>query len=240
MMRAVIMAGGKGTRLAPYSAVLPKPMMPVGDMPILELLVRQLQRAGVDRVTLAVGHLASLLMAYFQDGARFGLAIDYSMEHEPLGTAGPLGLIEDLDEPFLVMNGDLLTDLDFGAMIDDHRRRGVAATLGVYERTVKIDLGVVETSPDDSVARYVEKPESTYLVSMGVYVFDPSVLRLVSKGVPLDLPDLVTRLLGDGAGVAAHRHNGYWLDIGRPDDFQRAQDDAPEIQRLLLMPRQGD
>jgi NDP-mannose synthase len=233
-MRAVILAGGKGTRLAPYTTVLPKPLMPVGDMPILELLIRQLERAGIDRVTLAVGHLSSLLMAYFQEGASLGVAIDYSVEREPLGTAGPLGLVDGLDETFLVMNGDLLTDLDFQAMIDAHRRHGVLATIGIYERTVKIDLGVVEATPDHMITGYIEKPTNRFLVSMGVYVLEPAVLSRVPHAERFDLPDLVRRLLTDGEAVAGYLHPGYWLDIGRPDDFQRAQEDAVEIQRLLL------
>jgi NDP-mannose synthase len=236
-LRAVILAGGKGTRLAPYTTVFPKPLMPVGDMPILELLIRQLEHAGIDRVTLAVGHLSSLLMAYFQDGAQLGLPIDYSVEREPLGTAGPLGLVEGLDETFLVMNGDLLTDLDFQAMIDAHRRRGVVATIGIYERLVTIDLGVVETTHDNLITGYIEKPTNRFLVSMGVYVLEPAVLSLIPRLVPFDLPDLVRRLLTGGEAVAGFLHPGYWLDIGRPDDYQRAQEDAVEIQRMLLADR---
>lgn len=233
-MRAVILAGGKGSRLAPYTTVLPKPLMPVGDMPILELLIRQLERAGIDSVTLAVGHLSSLLMAYFKDGSDLGVAIDYSTENEPLGTAGPLGLVDGLSDTFLVMNGDLLTDLDFQQMIATHRKRNAAATIGLFERTVQIDLGVVQTSPEALVTGYIEKPSYRFLVSMGVYVMEPLVLSRVPPGVPFDLPDLVKRLLADGLLVAGHLHPGYWLDIGRPDDYQQAQDDAPAIQRRLL------
>jgi len=233
-MRAVILAGGKGSRLAPYTTVLPKPLMPVGDMPILELLIRQLRRAGIDKVTLAVGHLSSLLMAYFKDGADLGVAIDYSVEREPLGTAGPLGLVANLDETFLVMNGDLLTDLDFRAMISAHRARAPAATVGIYERTVKVDLGVVETTPDHRITGYIEKPSHQFMVSIGVYVLEPFVLSRVPPGIRFDLPDLVGRLLSDGLDVVGYLHPGYWLDIGRPDDYQQAQEDASKIQRLLL------
>lgn len=233
-MRAVILAGGKGTRLAPYTTVLPKPLMPVGDMPILELLIRQLRLSGFDRVTLSVGHLASLLMAFFQDGEALGVSIDYSVEAEPLGTAGPLTLIEGLEEPCLVMNGDLLTDLNFQSMIDFHSSTGAAATVGIFEREIRIDLGVLEISDDHRVVRYQEKPTSRYLASMGVYILDPDVLRYIPRGVRYDLPDLVGELLLQGRHVAGYCHDGYWLDIGRPDDYRQAQVDAPRIQARLL------
>ena len=225
-MRAVILAGGKGTRLAPYTAVLPKPLMPVGDMPILELLLRRLVRAGVAHVTLAVGHMAPLLMAYFQDGARFGVEIEYSQEGEPLGTAAPLKLVKGLAEPFLVMNGDLLTDVDFKAMVAAHHENNAAATVGVFAKEVKIDLGVIETGDTGNVVAYVEKPTIPYLVSMGVYVLEPRVLELIPSGVRFDLPELIIGLLDAREIVYGYRHSGYWLDIGRPEDYQKAQDDV--------------
>jgi len=232
-MRAVILAGGKGTRLAPYTTVLPKPLMPVGDMPILELLVRSLARAGITQVTLAVGHLASLIQAYFGDGSAFGVSITYSAETEPLGTAGPLRLVEDLDEPFLVMNGDLLTDLEFGAFVRSHTDSGAPATVGVYRRDVTIDLGVVETDDANRIVAYTEKPTHRFLVSMGVYVLDPSVLGRIPAG-RFDLPDLVAALLADDRPVNSYKHDGYWLDIGRPDDYERAQGDAEVIRARVL------
>ena len=235
-MRAVILAGGKGTRLAPYTTVFPKPLMPVGDMPILELLIRQLRRAGIDRITLAVGHLSSLLMAYFQDGSALDVEIDYSLEREPLGTAGPLKLVSGLDETFLVMNGDLLTDLDFPSMIAAHAKANALATVGIYERTVRIDLGVVEITPDMHITGYVEKPTNRFMVSMGVYVLEPEILAHIPEGVSFDLPDLIGRLLTEGREVTGYRHEGYWLDIGRPDDYQQAQDDVEGIRRRLLGP----
>jgi NDP-sugar pyrophosphorylase family protein len=224
-MRAVILAGGKGTRLRPYTTSFPKPLMPIGDRPILEIVLLQLKAAGFTQVTMAVGHLASLLIAYFGDGSKLGVDIEYSMESEPLGTAGPLGLIEGLDEPFLVLNGDLLTDLDFAEMYRRHAEAGSVATIGLYRREVKIDLGVIETNDDGSVAGYVEKPVYDLLVSMGVYVLSPAVRDRIPENTHIDLPDLITGLLADGAPVAGHVHDGYWLDIGRPDDYERAQDD---------------
>lgn len=233
-MRAVILAGGRGTRLAPYSTLLPKPLMPIGDMPILELLIRQLRRAHVERVTLAVGHLASLLMAYFGTGERLQMSIDYSHEAEPLGTAGPLRLIQALEETFLVLNGDLLTDLDVQRMMAFHRQRAATATVGVYERETLIDVGVVETDGDQRVIGYVEKPVHRHLVSMGVYVFEPSVLRHLPATGRVDLPDLITALLTAGERVVGYRHTGYWCDIGRPEDYQHAQEAFPAMKARLF------
>jgi NDP-sugar pyrophosphorylase family protein len=223
-IRAIVLAGGRGTRLAPYTTVLPKPLMPVGDMPILEILVRQLRRAGVRRITLAVGHLAALLEAYFGDGARFGVSLDYSYEHEPAGTAGPLALVEGLDRTFLVMNGDLLTTIDFDDLLRVHRERGAAVTVGLFEKQVSIDLGVVDTDAGGRVTNYTEKPTLTYDVSVGIYAMEPSVLEHIGRGERLDLPDLVLRLIRAGADVQAYRFSGTWFDIGRPDDYVAASE----------------
>jgi NDP-sugar pyrophosphorylase family protein len=232
--RAVVLAGGRGTRLAPYTTVLPKPLMPVGDMPILEILLRQLRRAGIRDVTLAVGHLAALLEAYFGDGSRFGVSLDYSYEHEPAGTAGPLALIEGLDDTFLVMNGDLLTSIDFGDLLRAHRERGAAVTVGLFEKQVPIDLGVVETDADGRVTDYIEKPTLTYDVSVGIYAMQPSALEHVESGERLDLPDLVLRLIAAGADVHAYRFSGTWFDIGRPDDYAAASEHFEQRRDELL------
>jgi NDP-sugar pyrophosphorylase family protein len=217
-VRAILLAGGRGTRLAPYTRVLPKPLMPVGDMPILEILLRQLRRAGVRNVTLSVGYLASLLEAYFGDGERFGLSIEYS----PLGTAGPLALLEGVDDTFLVMNGDLLTTLDVRDIVREHRRRGAIATLGLFPKEVKIDLGVIKTDSDGRIVDYIEKPTLSYEVSVGMYAMQPEVLEYVPRGERLDLPDLIRRLTADGRLVVGHRFTGYWLDIGRHEDYEAA------------------
>ncbi len=233
-MRAVILAGGRGTRLAPYTTVLPKPLMPLGDMPILELLLRQLSRNGIHCATLAVGYLAPLITAYFGNGERFGIPVEYSMEDEPLGTAGPLSRVANLNETFLVMNGDLLTDLDFQAMVAFHREQRATATIGLYKREVRIDLGVVETDLTARVRGYIEKPIYNYQVSMGVYVFEPKVLESIPRGQRFDLPDLVRKLMAAGESVQGYLHSGYWLDIGRPDDYARAQEDLPGMRARLL------
>ncbi len=233
-MRAVILAGGKGTRLAPYTTVLPKPLVPVGDMPILEIVLRQLQRAGVNHVTMAVGHLANLLMAFFGEGDRLGLYIDYSLEDTPLGTAGPLALIEGLEDTFLVMNGDILTTLDYAALVAHHRQRGAVATIAMHQRTVKVDLGVIDVDDANRLVGYTEKPSYDYLVSMGVYVFDPMVLCHVQPGLRLDFPELVWKLLADDQLVVGYPHDGYWLDIGRPDDYARAIEEFEQMRDQLL------
>ncbi len=220
-MRAVILAGGKGTRLAPYTTVFPKPLMPIGEMPILEIVLRQLAHHGIQDITLAVGYLAELLMAYCGDGSKFGLRLDYSREELPLGTAGPISLIEDIQETFLVMNGDLLTTIDYSAMWKYHEERGAIATLASYRREVKIDLGVIE-SEEGWVKDYIEKPTYHYAVSTGIYIFNPEVLKYVERGMRLDLPELILRLIHAGEKVNIYNFDGYWLDIGRHDDYDSA------------------
>ncbi len=221
-MKAVILAGGKGRRLAPYTAVLPKPLMPIGDVPILEVVVRQLKRAGFDQITMAVGYLAELLMAYFGDGSRLGVRIRYSREEDPLGTAGPLSLVEGLDEPFLVMNGDLLTTLDYRAMWERHHAGNAIATLATFQRSVNIDLGVIQTDDDGLVTGYIEKPTYHYTVSTGIYVFEPSVLDYIPRQQRMDLPDLILKLLESNCQVATYDFTGHWLDIGRQTDYEQA------------------
>lgn len=222
MRRAVILAGGKGRRLAPYTTVLPKPLMPVGDVPILEVVIRQLKQAGFEDLTMAVGHLAELLMAYFGDGSRWGVHIRYSREEQPLGTAGPLRLVNSLDGTFLAMNGDLLTTLDYGAMWAFHQSRGAIATMATFQREVKIDLGVLSVDGEQWVCGYTEKPTFHYTVSTGIYILEPDVLEFIPRGERLDMPDLILRLLGAGHRVSAYPFRGIWLDIGRTDDYERA------------------
>jgi NDP-sugar pyrophosphorylase family protein len=221
-MRAVILAGGKGRRLAPYTTILPKPLMPIGDIPILEIVIRQLKRDGFDHITMAVGHLAGLLMAYFDTGERYGVRIDYSQEREPLGTAGPLSIITDLDDTFLLMNGDVLTNLDYKALVAYHKAHGCIATIAAYRRTVKIDLGVLQMDGDGELIEYLEKPSMDYLASMGIYVLEPEILNYIPAGKYLDLPTLVQNLLKERRPVRCYTFSGYWLDIGRHDDYERA------------------
>jgi NDP-sugar pyrophosphorylase family protein len=225
-MQAIILAGGKGTRLRPYTTVIPKPLMPVGDMPILEIILRQLKRAGVEEIILACGYMGQMFQAFFQDGARFGLRIDYSYEEKPLGTAGPVALALDrMKGDFLVMNGDLLTTLDYRKLYDDHRASGAAATIGLYTREVKIDFGVVEPDGAGDLARYTEKPVYRFDVSMGVNVLNPDKVRpFLKAGEYLDIPQLMLKLRDAGQRVRCFRSPCYWLDIGRLDDYQTANE----------------
>jgi NDP-sugar pyrophosphorylase family protein len=237
MTRAVILAGGRGTRLRPYTTVLPKPLMPVGDQPILEIVIRQLARAGFDRVTIATGHLAELIEAFFNDGSKYGIPIDYFRETEPLGTVGALSLIGGLDDDFLVMNGDVLTDLDYRRLIDHHRQGAQSATIATHRRQVHISLGVMHFEHQQDPTRvtdYVEKPTMSYEVSMGIYCFSHRVLEHIPAGQRLDFPDLVLRLIAAGETVRAWRSEDYWLDIGRPDDYEQAQDEFGRLRQRFL------
>lgn len=222
LSRAVILAGGRGTRLAPYTTVLPKPLMPVGDMPVLEILIRQLERQGIDRITLCVGYLSSLIETYFGDGAKLGVSIDYSHESCPLGTAGPIANIRDISSTFLVMNGDVLSDIDIKAMYDHHVANNAMVTVGTFSKTVRIDLGVVTSSEDGLLVRYDEKPELNYQVSMGVYLMEPDVIECLTPDERIDLPDLLIRLREQGCRVSCFGETECWLDIGRHEDLERA------------------
>jgi NDP-mannose synthase len=224
-MQALILAGGKGTRLKPYTTVIPKPLMPVGDMPILEIVLRQLKAAGFDHVILAVGYLGQMFQAFFRDGARLGLQIDYSFEEKPLGTAGPIALtLNKLQDDVLVMNGDVLTTLDYGKVFDFHKSVEAAATIAIYRREVKIDFGVVE-STNGRLSRYIEKPLYHFDVSMGVNILNvKSVRQFLTPGQYQDIPDLMTKLRGAGQIVHCFQEPCLWLDIGRVDDYQRANE----------------
>ncbi len=225
-MKAVILAGGKGTRLAPYTTVFPKPLVPLGHRPILDIIVRQLAHYGITDIVLTVGYLAELIQAYFQT-ATDGLpdvTLTYVKEPEPLGTAGSLALVDGLDDTFLVMNGDVLTSLNYAEMVAFHRANGNALTIGIYDKTIPIDLGVIELDAAGSVTGYLEKPVKHFPISMGIYVYDPAVLGYITPGEHLDFPDLVKRLLAAGEKVMGYRCADYWLDIGNPGDYQRAQE----------------
>jgi NDP-sugar pyrophosphorylase family protein len=221
-MQAILLAGGRGTRLQPYTTVFPKPLVPVGDQPICEIIVRQLAAAGFDHVVFAVSHLAGLIEAYFGDGEKWGLRISYSLEDTPLGTAGPIGLVNDLESDFLVMNGDVLTDLDFRALVEEHRARRPIATITTARKDVPISLGVVTMDGDRRLVGYDEKPTLHYQVSTGIYVLDRRVRERLVPGQRTDLPDLMRDLVARGEHVQCHVHEGEWLDIGRPEDYEDA------------------
>jgi NDP-sugar pyrophosphorylase family protein len=217
--------------------VLPKPLVPVGDRPVLDIVVRQLRRDGFDHVTVATGYLAELIEAYFGDGSRHGVRIDYHRESEPLGTVGAIGLIGGLDQDFLVMNGDVLTDIDYGEMLRSHTASDAVATIATCQRTVQVSLGVLEMSQDSDPTRlvgYREKPSLTYNTSMGVYCFRPRVLEYIQPGERLDFPDLVLRMLDAGEVVRGRTISGYWLDIGRHDDYERAMNEFEQMRDRLI------
>jgi len=228
-MRAIILAGGKGTRLLPYTTVIPKPLMPVGERPILEVIIRQLKHNGFSQVTMAVGYLAELVEAYFRDGKKYGVEIDYSREDKPLGTIGALSLIDGLDKTFLVMNGDVLTNLDYDQLVTFHNENNAVATIATYNKEVKIDLGVLEMDESFELKNYLEKPTLRYHVSMGIYVFEPEILELIEPNGYLDFPDLVLSLIKEGKKVVAFPFDGYWLDIGRHEDYELAQEDFAKL-----------
>jgi len=236
--RAVVLAGGKGTRLRPYTTVLPKPLMPVGDRPILDIVVRQLKAAGFGRITMATGYLAELIEVFFRNGEAYGIPIDYFREQEPLGTVGALAMIDDLgDTDFLVMNGDVLTDIDYAALLEEHAASGAAATIATKTRDVRIELGVLVFGNAEDRTRltgYMEKPKVRYEASMGIYCFSPRALGHIERGKRLDFPNLITKLVEAGETVRAWRSDDYWLDIGRHDDYEAALDEFEEVRSRLI------
>lgn len=223
-MRAVILAGGLGTRLRPYTTVIPKPLVPVGGRPVLEQIITSLHHHGVRRIDLCVSHLGSLIRLYFtQAGVPEGLVLDYHWEDEPLGTAGALHMVPGLEGTFLVMNGDILTSLNYAALIRHHESVGAALTIATHSKTVDIDLGVIESS-DGRVTGYVEKPTLNFDVSMGIYVYDVRALDYLPAG-PCQFPDLVLRLIDAGETVTTFTSDADWYDIGTLAEFERASRD---------------
>lgn len=223
-----------GTRLRPYTVVLPKPLMPIGEYPILEVVIRQLARHGFDHVTIAVNHQAELIKAFFGDGSKWNVRIDYSREDEPLGTMGPLRLIRDLPDHFLVMNGDVLTDLDLAAFHREHAAADRLFTISSYARDHKVDYGVLTTSAEGTLRGFQEKPVTAYEVSMGIYMVSRRILDFIPAGGPFGFDDLMRELLRAGQVVIVRKFAGYWLDIGRADDYQQAIDEFASTRRRFL------
>lgn len=220
-MQAIILAGGKGTRLKPFTNIIPKPLIPIGDMAILEVVLRQLRHHGVDRVTLAVNHMASLVQAFFGNGKSLGLDISYSLEDKILGTAGPVKLVEVVDNDFLVMNCDILTTINFKDFFAYHCSNKAAATIATFRKEVKIDLGVLDISGAE-FRDYTEKPTYHFTVSMGIYVFNRRVIQLIPEDQKFDIPDLILALKAAGEKVLCYSGDYAWLDIGRGDDYETA------------------
>jgi len=232
--RVVIQAGGLGTRLQPYTTILPKPLMPVADRPILEIMIRQLVRQGFDRITITLGHLGPLIMAVVGDGRQWGARVEYVREDKPHGTIGAVALVEGLDSPFLVMNGDLLTDFDYCEFMRSHVGSGASLSVGIYQKEVPVSLGVFDLADDDRVVGFREKPVLVFPCSMGIYAFDPSLLQLIPREVHFGFDDLMAVCLTRGVHVRAHLFDGLWLDIGRPEDYANANRLFEEHRSRLL------
>jgi NDP-sugar pyrophosphorylase family protein len=221
--RAVILAGGLGTRLLPYTLSLPKPLVPIGDIPIAEVVIRQLAMQGFKRVTLAVNHQADMMMNYFSDGAKWGLEIDYSIESKRLGTMGPLTLIPDLPENFIVVNGDVLSEINFRTLLESHESNGSEVSVATAPHLVPVDFGVIGSDSDGRVNTFSEKPTTEYMVSIGVYAMSRNAISAIPEQTYFGFDDLILELLRAARPVRTIRFDGFWLDIGRPMDYEKAR-----------------
>ncbi|MDD5067904.1 MAG: sugar phosphate nucleotidyltransferase [bacterium] len=227
-MKAVILAGGRGTRLAPYTTVFPKPMLPIGGKPVLEIIISQLAYYGFKDIVISLGYLSELIQLYFKNKKVLpkGVRLSFILEKKPLGTAGPVSLLPDMKESFLVMNGDVLTTLDFGQLFRFHQRKKAMLTVGVHRKDVKMELGIVKLAKNCEVEDYIEKPTYTFYDSMGIYVYHPSVLKYIRPDTRLDLPELVLKLIRNKEKVFGyyHKKQHYWIDMGRPQEYQTANE----------------
>lgn len=231
---AIILAGGKGTRLRPYTVVLPKPLMPIGDYPILEVIIKQLVKHGFTSITLAVNHQADLIKAFFGNGSKWNVKINYSIEVKPLGTMGPLKLIKDLPNDFLVMNGDVLTDLSFSDFFQNHVTNKSLFTISSHSRKQIIDYGVLEYDTNNYLTGFIEKPHKEYSVSMGVYMLNKEILNYIPNDEAFGFDNLMLKLLMDKRRVSVDNFSGYWLDIGRPDDYMEAIEQFDKLKNNFL------
>lgn len=221
-MVAVILAGGKGRRLKPFTSIIPKPLFPVGEKPILQIIIEQLISFGINDFIISLGYLGELIEAYFGDGSKLNCNISYIRETHPLGTAGPISLLPELDDDFIFMNGDILTTLDFGKAYKQHKANSAMMTVCTYKKKVKSSLGVLEIDNKNNVRNYFEKPETKHTVSSGIYVLNPKISKFVDKNNKMDLPDLVLKVINSGFSVKAYNIDGYWFDIGTPEDLEFA------------------
>ncbi len=229
MRRAVILAGGKGTRLKPYTLTVPKPLVPINDVPILDIILSQLSKFGFTHVTITLNHLAGMIKEYCGDGSKWSIKIDYSLETKPLSTIAPLKLIEDLPENFLIMNGDVLTDLDFAELYENHIANSNICSVSAYERDHKVDYGVLRVDNTGKLTKFEEKPVLNYLVSMGVNVLNRKCLDFVPEDTAYGVDNLMRDLLQNNTPAVVIPHKGYWLDIGRPSDYEQAIEDSKKM-----------
>jgi len=222
-MHVLLLAGGKGSRLRPYTLVIPKPLIPVGEKPIIEILLTQLKHFGFQEIMVSTGYLGEMIKSYLGTGEKLGLKIQYVAEEQPLGTAGPMSLIQESEDSFLMLNGDLLTDIDFRNLYEFHNKHGEICTICTFRKDEKIELGVLEIE-NETVLRYIEKPTTSYQVSMGIYVFSKKILEYIPKDTRFDLPDLINLLLEKKVRIVPYEHKGEWLDLGRFDDYAHAEE----------------
>jgi NDP-sugar pyrophosphorylase family protein len=233
-LRAIILAGGKGTRLKPYTTFIPKPLVPIGgEFPILEIIIKQLKQNGFNHITLAVNHLAEFIQAFFRDGSKWDIKIDYSLEETPLGTIGPLTLISDLPENFLVMNGDILSDINFAQFIHKHEEFKRRVSVACFNRVSKVDFGVIEAESDGRIVGFKEKPEFQFEVSMGIYALNREVVTALQANTHYGFDTLMIDGIAANKNHYIHRHKGFWLDIGRPDDYDYCNENYQEIRDKL-------
>jgi NDP-sugar pyrophosphorylase family protein len=232
-MHAVILAGGKGTRLLPFTKVFPKPLVPIGEKPILDTIIRQLKYFGFNRITLAVGHMAEMFYTFAGNGEQYGIKIDYCYEEEPLGTVGPLGEVEFTEDNFLVMNGDLITNLDFRDIILHQMNSNSIATIGTFKKDFKIELGIINSNDENHIIDYIEKPIYSFNVSMGIYAFNLKILQYIEPKKYLDFPKLVNNLIADNQIIDSYLFEGHWLDIGNHSDYAKATEEYETIKKEL-------
>ena len=232
--RAIILAGGKGTRLRPYTKVFPKPMMPIGKFIILEIVIKQLKFYGFKHITISVGHQANLIKAFFGNGSKFKISIDYSLEKKPLGTMGPLNIIKNLPQNFLVLNGDVLTDLNFDKFYNYHIKKRNLFSISSFERNEMIDYGLLETNKNDSLVKFLEKPKRNFNVSMGIYMLNKDILKYIPNKKFFGFDNLMIKLLKLKKKIKVKKHMGYWQDIGRPSDYLLATEEFKKMKKKLL------
>ncbi len=228
-LRAVIMAGGKGIRLRPLTEETPKPLLPVGDRPLLEHTIEQLKNSGVSSIHISTHFRSEKIREHFGNGQEFGVEINYLSEDQPLGTAGALGIMDKGSEPLLVINGDILTKVDYRAILKFHQDQGADMTVGVRQYDLEVPYGVVE-SDGPMVIRIIEKPVTRLFVNAGIYLLEPGVAKRIPRGQPCEMTDLVQKVIQDNGTVVNFPIVEYWLDIGRPEEYERAQRDIKEME----------
>jgi NDP-sugar pyrophosphorylase family protein len=233
-VQAVILAGGQGVRLKPYTITLPKPLVPVGEEPIMKLLLKSLKRQGIKEVVICVNHMKELIEAYFGDGSALGMNISYSRETKPLGTVAPIKLIQELPDDFLVMNGDIMTDLSLRKLFYEHKTNDAIMTVATYKRNVHIDYGVIKYDANHIVTGFIEKPYYDVNVSMGIYAFNKRIFDYVPDNTYFGFDSLMHKLLQNGEKVKTFEHHGYWLDIGRPEDYEKANEDVARVMGQVI------